>query len=131
METRKIIGLVLLIVAVVCVSINLFVIYPFISCFFAPLTFWLIAIIVAIAGIVLFFDINLSFTEEEEEEEYGNVLVRDRNFKNLFFLNFDFCYLLYLIINQPVLSDSGKLICSISSNPKCSYNEIFLSPVSK
>jgi len=28
--------------------------------------FWLIAIIAAIAGIVLFFDISLTFSEEEE-----------------------------------------------------------------
>jgi len=106
LETRKIIGLVLLIVAVVCVSINLFVIYPFISCFFAPLTFWLIAIIAAIAGIVLFFDINLSFTEEEEEEEYGNVLVRDRNFKILF-SSFCFLNLLFTISHHQPASIIG------------------------
>jgi len=61
------IGLVLLIVGLVFISINLFVIYPFISCFFAPLTFWLLAVIAIVTGLVLYFDINLSFSEEEED----------------------------------------------------------------
>ncbi|MHA1486204.1 MAG: hypothetical protein ACTSSC_03415 [Promethearchaeota archaeon] len=65
MERKKIIGLVLFIVALVSILINLLVVFPFISCFFAPLTFWLIAIIAIIAGIVLYFNISLTFTEED------------------------------------------------------------------
>jgi len=65
LERKKIIGLVLFIVALVSILINLLVVFPFISCFFAPLTFWLIAIIAIIAGIVLYFNISLTFTEED------------------------------------------------------------------
>jgi len=61
------IGLILLIAGLVFISINLFVIYPFISCFFAPLTFWLLAVIAIVTGIILFFNISLTFTEEEED----------------------------------------------------------------
>jgi len=66
LEVKKIIGLLLLIVGLVSILINVLVIYPFIICGFAPMTFWLIAAIAFIAGIILFFNINLSFTEEEE-----------------------------------------------------------------
>ncbi|MHA1234503.1 MAG: hypothetical protein ACTSQL_05385 [Promethearchaeota archaeon] len=69
MERKKTIGLVLLIVGLVFIVLNLIVIYPFIICPYAPLTFWLLAIIAAIAGLLLYFDVNLSFSEEEEEEE--------------------------------------------------------------
>jgi hypothetical protein len=65
LERKKIIGLVLFIVALVSILINLLVVYPSISCFFAPLTFWLIAIIAIIAGIILYFNISLTFTEED------------------------------------------------------------------
>jgi len=65
LEVKKIIGLLLLIVGLVSVFINILVIYPYISCGFAPWTFWLIAAIAIIAGIILFFNINLSFTEED------------------------------------------------------------------
>ncbi|MBY8981036.1 MAG: hypothetical protein KGD72_11645 [Candidatus Lokiarchaeota archaeon] len=65
MEVKKILGLLLLIVGLVSILINILVIYPSISCGFAPWTFWLIALIAIIAGVILFFNLNLSFTEED------------------------------------------------------------------
>jgi len=65
LENKKIIGLLLLIVGLVFIVLNLLVIYPYIICGFAPWTFWLIAAVAIIAGIILFFNINLSFTEED------------------------------------------------------------------
>jgi len=66
LEVKKIIGLLLLIVGLVFILINILVIYPFIICGYAPWTFWLIAAIALIAGIILFFNIDLSLSEEEE-----------------------------------------------------------------
>ena len=45
--------------------VNLLVVYPFINCSYAPLTFWLLAIVGVSGGILLFFDINLFHSEED------------------------------------------------------------------
>ena len=56
-------GIILFVVGLVFILANLVVVYPFINCFFAPLTFWLLAIVGVSGGILLFFDIKL-FSEE-------------------------------------------------------------------
>ena len=58
------IGIILFIVGLVSILVNVIVVYPFINCFFAPLTFWLIAIVGVTGGILLYYDINLFFSEE-------------------------------------------------------------------
>ena len=58
-------GLILLIVGLVFILLNFIVVYPFISCFYAPYAFWLLAIVGVAAGILLFFDIKLFHSEEE------------------------------------------------------------------
>lgn len=65
MKRGKIYGLILFIVGFVFILMNLLVVYPNISCFFAPLTFWLLAGIGVVVGILLFFNINLSYTGED------------------------------------------------------------------
>ena len=64
MEHGKIYGLILFIVGLVFTLTNILVIYPNINCFFAPLTFWLLAGIGVVGGILLFFDVNLSYSEK-------------------------------------------------------------------
>ena len=62
---KKKIGLILLVVGLIFVLINLIVIYPFINCVFAPLVFWLLAVVFAIGGILLYFDIKIFYSEED------------------------------------------------------------------
>ena len=57
-------GIILFVVGLVSILVNVIVVYPSINCFFAPLTFWLLAIVGASGGILLFYDINLFFSEE-------------------------------------------------------------------
>jgi hypothetical protein len=57
-------GIILFVVGLVFILINVIVVYPSINCFFAPLTFWLLAIVGFIGGILLFFDINLFYSGE-------------------------------------------------------------------
>jgi hypothetical protein len=64
MEMRKLIGLILLVVGVLVVVLNLVVIYPFINCTFAPLTFWLIALVCIVVGLILYFDVQIFHSEE-------------------------------------------------------------------
>jgi len=49
----------------VFILLNVIVVYPFINCSYAPLTFWLLAIVGVSAGILLFFDIKLFYSEED------------------------------------------------------------------
>ncbi len=65
MKRGKIYGLILFIVGFVFILLNLLVVYPYISCFFAPLTFWLLVGIGVVGGILMFFNINLSYTGED------------------------------------------------------------------
>ncbi|MHA1932458.1 MAG: hypothetical protein ACW96X_07955 [Promethearchaeota archaeon] len=64
MEKRKLIGLILLVVSVVAIVLNLVVIYPLINCTFAPLTFWLIALVCIIGGLIIYFDVKIFHSEE-------------------------------------------------------------------
>jgi len=64
MERKKMYGLILLVVGLVFILLNLIVVYPFINCFFAPLTFWLLAIVGFTGGILLFFDIKIFYSGE-------------------------------------------------------------------
>lgn len=57
-------GVILFVVGLVFILVNLIVVYPFINCSYAPLTFWLLAIVGVTGGILLFFDINLFHSEE-------------------------------------------------------------------
>ncbi|MBY8986915.1 MAG: hypothetical protein KGD61_00550 [Candidatus Lokiarchaeota archaeon] len=57
-------GLIFLIIAVVVVIINLVVIYPIINCAYAPLVFWLIALLSVVGGVILYFDIKIMHSEE-------------------------------------------------------------------
>ena len=57
-------GLILFVVGLVFILVNVIVVYPFINCFFAPLTFWLLAIVGVTGGILLYYDISLFFSEE-------------------------------------------------------------------
>jgi len=68
LENRKIVGIVLFVVALLFVILNLLVIYPFINCELAPLTFWLLAGVCIIVGLILYFDVQVFHFEEEEEE---------------------------------------------------------------
>ncbi|MFW9865674.1 MAG: hypothetical protein ACFFEN_06195 [Candidatus Thorarchaeota archaeon] len=67
MENRKIIGLVLIIVAVVPVILNFVVIYPYINCNFAPLVFWFIAFVCVVGGIIIYFNIKIFHSEESQD----------------------------------------------------------------
>ncbi|MHA2181757.1 MAG: hypothetical protein ACXAAH_10070 [Promethearchaeota archaeon] len=64
MEKRKLIGLILLVVSAVVVILNLVVIYPLINCNFAPLTFWLIALVCIVGGLIIYFDVKIFHSEE-------------------------------------------------------------------
>ena len=57
-------GIILFVVGLVFILLNVIVVYPFISCFYAPYAFWLLAIVGVTGGILLFFDINLFHSEE-------------------------------------------------------------------
>ena len=57
-------AIILFIVGLVFILVNVIVVYPFIICPYAPLTFWLLAIVGVTGGILLFFDINLFHAEE-------------------------------------------------------------------
>ena len=57
-------GIILFVVGLVFILLNLIVVYPFINCFYAPYTFWLLAIVGVTGGILLFFDIKLFHSEE-------------------------------------------------------------------
>ncbi len=61
---KKGFGLILLLAGLVFILVNILVVYPYINCEFAPLTFWLLAIIGAVGGLLLYFDVNI-FHEEE------------------------------------------------------------------
>ena len=58
-------GIILFVVGLVFIIVNVLVVYPFISCSYAPLTFWLLAIVGVSGGILLFFDIKLFHPEED------------------------------------------------------------------
>ena len=58
-------GIILFVVGLVFILVNVLVIYPFINCSYAPLTFWLLAIVGVSGGILLFFDISLFHSEED------------------------------------------------------------------
>jgi len=58
-------GIILFIVGLVFVLVNVIVVYPFINCSYAPLTFWLLALVGVVGGILLYFDISLFFSEED------------------------------------------------------------------
>ena len=58
-------GIILFVVGLVFIVVNVIVVYPFINCSYAPLTFWLLAIVGVSGGILLFFDINLFHSEED------------------------------------------------------------------
>jgi len=53
-----------LVVGLVFILLNVIVVYPTISCFYAPYAFWLIAIVGVAGGILLYFDINIFHSEE-------------------------------------------------------------------
>ena len=59
------IGIILFVVGLVFILVNVIVVYPFINCSYAPLTFWLLAIVGVLGGILLFFDIRLFSSEED------------------------------------------------------------------
>ncbi|MFX0034910.1 MAG: hypothetical protein ACFE9I_04620 [Candidatus Hermodarchaeota archaeon] len=65
MESRKRNGLILIIIGVIFILINAFVVYPYINCSFAPLTFWLLALIGGVGGILLLFDVKLFYSDED------------------------------------------------------------------
>ncbi len=65
MERKKIYAIILFVVGLVFIIVNVLVIYPFINCSYAPLTFWLLAIVGVSGGILLFFDIKLFYSEED------------------------------------------------------------------
>ncbi len=58
-------GIILFVVGLVFILLNVIVVYPFISCFYAPYAFWLLAIVGVSGGILLFFDIKLFYSEED------------------------------------------------------------------
>jgi hypothetical protein len=65
LENRKKYGLILLAVGLVFILLNLIVIYPYITCTFAPLTFWFIAIIGVVGGLLLYYDVKFFGSYEE------------------------------------------------------------------
>jgi hypothetical protein len=64
LERKKIFGIILFVVGLVLILVNVIVVYPFISCSYAALTFWLLAIVCVAGGILLFFDIKIFHSEE-------------------------------------------------------------------
>ena len=58
-------GIILFVVGLVFILVNVIVVYPFINCSYAPLTFWLLAIVGISGGILLFFNIRLFSSEED------------------------------------------------------------------
>jgi hypothetical protein len=64
MQRKKLYGIILFVVGLVFILLNFIVVYPFISCFYAPYVFWLLAILGVAGGILLFFDINIFHSEE-------------------------------------------------------------------
>lgn len=58
-------GISLFVVGLVFIIVNVLVVYPFINCSYAPLTFWLLAIVGVSGGILLFFDIKLFYSGED------------------------------------------------------------------
>ena len=58
-------GIILFVVGLVFIIVNVLVIYPLINCSYAPLTFWLLAIVGVSGGILLFFDIKLFYSGED------------------------------------------------------------------
>jgi len=58
-------GIILFVVGLVFILVNVIVVYPIINCSYAPLTFWLLAIVSVSGGILLFFDINLFRPRED------------------------------------------------------------------
>ncbi len=58
-------GIILFVVGLVFILVNVIVVYPFINCSYAPLTFWLLAIVSVSGGILLFFDISLFHSRED------------------------------------------------------------------
>ena len=58
-------GIILFVVGLVFILVNVIVVYPFIICSYAPLTFWLLALVGVSGGILLFFDISLFHSEED------------------------------------------------------------------
>ncbi|MHA2283763.1 MAG: hypothetical protein ACXAC5_23210 [Promethearchaeota archaeon] len=65
MDRKKMYGIILFAVGLVFILLNVIVVYPFINCSFAPLTFWLIAIVGVSGGILLYFDIKLFHSGED------------------------------------------------------------------
>ncbi|MBY9020598.1 MAG: hypothetical protein KGD67_06050 [Candidatus Lokiarchaeota archaeon] len=65
MERKKMFGIILFVVGLVFILVNVIVVYPFINCSYAPLTFWLLAIVGISGGILLFFNIRLFSSEED------------------------------------------------------------------
>ena len=61
-------GIILFVVGLVFILVNVIVVYPFIICSYAPLTFWLLALVSVLGGILLYFDINV-FHEREDEKK--------------------------------------------------------------
>jgi len=61
---KKISGIVLFIAALVFIFINFIAIYPYLSCSFAPLTFWLLSVICVVVGLILYFDVQIFHSEE-------------------------------------------------------------------
>jgi len=56
-------GIILFVVGLVFILINVIVVYPFINCSYAPLTFWLLAIVGV--SVLFFFDIKLFHSRED------------------------------------------------------------------
>ena len=66
MEKKKLLGWILIVIAVVVVIINLAFIYPNINCVYAPWVFWLIALLCVVGWALLFFDVKIMHSEEPE-----------------------------------------------------------------
>jgi hypothetical protein len=64
MEKKKILGLIFFIIAVVLVILNFVVIYPSINCTYAPLVFWLIALLGVVGGVIFYFNIKIMHSKE-------------------------------------------------------------------
>ena len=63
-EKNKMLGLIFFIISVVVIIINLVAIYPFIKCTFAPLVFWLIALLGIVGALIFYFDVKIFHSEE-------------------------------------------------------------------
>ena len=64
MDKKKMLGLIFFVIAAVAIIINLVLIYPLNFCAFAPLVFWLIALLGVAGGLLLYFDIKIFHSEE-------------------------------------------------------------------